>query len=72
MTAPAFAEASAGAREEAMAPAAAATRNNEQKIRRHTYGLNAGACFAFVVMELPVVCFCIWDRIVAPKFSEGG
>jgi hypothetical protein len=58
LTAPAFAEASAGRREEAMAPmaaAAAARRNNEQKIRRHLDGVNVDVGFGFVIMELACV-----------------
>src|SRR5438128_2653499 len=57
LTAPAFAEASAGRREEAIAPTAAttaATRNSEQKIRRHGDGVNADVGFGFVIIEWPV------------------
>jgi hypothetical protein len=45
------------AREEATAPTAAiaaATRNNEQKIRRHRDGVNVNVEFELVIIELPV------------------
>jgi len=59
LTAPAFAEACADAPEETMAPmaaAAAATRNNEQKIRRQRDGVNMDIAFRFefVIIALPV------------------
>jgi hypothetical protein len=50
---PASAEATAGNREEAMAPTAA-TKNSEQKMRRHFDGVNVGVVFEFVIIELPV------------------
>jgi hypothetical protein len=50
------------AREEPMAPmaaATAATRNNKQKTRRHFDGVNVGLGFGFVIIELPV-CLDYW------------
>ena len=44
------------AREELMAPMAiamAATKNNEQKTRRHLNGVNVDVGFGFVIIELP-------------------
>jgi hypothetical protein len=49
------------ARDEAMAPiaaAAAAIRNNEQKIRRHLNGVKVDVGFGFVIIELTVAL--IW------------
>ena len=37
-----------------MAAAAAATRKNEQKIRRHFDGVNVNLGFGFLIIELPV------------------
>jgi hypothetical protein len=45
------------AREEAIAPmpvAAAAPRNNKQKIRRHLDGVNVDVGFGFVIIGLPL------------------
>jgi hypothetical protein len=36
-----------------MAATAAATKNNEQKIRRHRDGVNVEVWFEFVIIELP-------------------
>ena len=61
--APAFAAASAVRREEAIAPTAAmaaATKNNEQKIRRQGDGVNVDVEFGFVVIELPVLYVLDW------------
>ena len=55
-TAPASAEATTGKREEAIAPttaATAATKKNEQKIRRHRDDVNVEVWFEFVIIELP-------------------
>jgi hypothetical protein len=49
------------ARDEWIAPTvtkAAATRNNEQKIRRHRDGVKVGAGFEFVIIELPMGLLC--------------
>jgi hypothetical protein len=43
-----------------MAAAAAAIRNNEQKIRRHLDGVKVDAGFEFVIIELPVVWIFCW------------
>src|SRR5437899_3672940 len=52
------------AREEATAATSAtpaATRNNEQKIRRHGDGTDARCESEFLIIELPVRC-CLFDR----------
>ena len=57
------------AREEAMAPTAAttaATKNSEQKMRRHFEGVNVGVEFEFVVMEV-VGAFGLFDWLVERK-----
>jgi hypothetical protein len=57
------------AREEAMAPTAAAavaTRNNEQKMRRHRDGENFDVMFGFVIIKLPVL-FGLVGRERTPK-----
>jgi len=41
-----------------IAAKAAATRNNEQKIRRHRDGVNVDAGFEFVIIELPMGLLC--------------
>ena len=43
-----------------MAAKAAATRNNEQKIRRHRDGVNVDVRFEFVIIELPMGL--LWGR----------
>ena len=43
-----------------MAAKAAATRNNEQKIRRHRDGVNVDVGFEFVIIELPMGL--LWGR----------
>jgi hypothetical protein len=51
------------AREEAMAPMAAAvatTKNNKQKIRRHLDAVNVGVGFEFLIMEVAGV-FGLFD-----------
>jgi hypothetical protein len=37
-----------------MAATRAATKNSEQKMRRHFDGVNVGVVFEFVIIELPV------------------
>jgi len=57
------------AREEAMAPmaaAVAATKNNKQKIRRHFDAVNVGVGFEFVIMEV-VGAFGLFDWPVEQK-----
>src|SRR5207249_7819445 len=57
------------AREEAMAPmaaAVAATKNNKQKIRRHLGAVNVGVGFEFLIMEVAGV-FGLFDWSVERK-----
>ena len=49
-----------------MAAAAAATKNNEQKIRRHLDAVNVGVGFEFVIMEV-VGAFGLFDWLVERK-----
>jgi hypothetical protein len=83
-TVPACAEATTGKREEAMVPmaaTAAATKNNEQKIRRHRDGVNVGVGFEFLIMEVAgafvvvagigdpgVLVFLVRERTPRPRF----
>ena len=58
------------ARDEWTAPIvarAAATRNNEQKIRRHRDGVNVDAGFEFVIIELPIGLLCSRGDERTPK-----
>jgi hypothetical protein len=49
-----------------IATAAAATKNNKQKIRRHLDAVNAGVGFEFVIMEV-VGAFGLFDWLVERK-----
>ena len=57
------------AREEAMAPmaaAVAATKNNKQKIRRHLDAVNVGVGFEFLIIEV-AGAFGLFDWFVERK-----
>jgi hypothetical protein len=61
------------AREEAMAPmaaAVAATKNNKQKIRRHLDAVNVGVGFEFLIMEV-AGAFGLFDWSVKRKPNPG-
>jgi hypothetical protein len=62
------------AREELMAPMAiamAATKNNEQKTRRHLDGANMDVGFGFVIIDLPILFFARTSRQRGNRAKRG-